>query len=137
MLPEYARPLKETVAAKLAAARHQRLTVGRYTNRELSYFTKTLAFLNAHGATPVIVLNPVYPSIYQLLQKRHSQREAEALAELHKLQKRYRFVVVDGSDIRVWGGKARDFSNATHINRANMRRLLRYVVKHSHGALTR
>ena len=83
----------------------------------------------------MIVINPIYPSVYRLLQRRHSQRDAEALAELHKLQKHYRFVVVDGSNTRVWGGKARDFNNATHINRRNMRRLLRYVVAHSDGAL--
>ena len=45
------------------------------------------------------------------------------------------WVVVDGSNIKLWGGKARDFNNATHINRRNMRRLLRYVVAHSDGAL--
>ena len=93
--------------------------------------------MNAHGATPVIILNPIYPTVYQEMQKRHSQREAQALAELHKLQQRYHLVVVDGSDISVWGGKARDFNNATHINRRNMRRLLRYAIAHSDGALTR
>jgi hypothetical protein len=134
-LPENAPSLKKAVAQKLAAVKHQSPSLPPYRNSQLSYFEKTLAFMNAHGATPVIVLNPVYPSVYQLLQKRHSQREKEALAELRKLQKSYRFVVVDGSDTRVWGGKARDFNNATHINRRNMRRLLRYVVAHSDGAL--
>ncbi|HTZ04703.1 MAG TPA: hypothetical protein VMB53_03015 [Gaiellaceae bacterium] len=54
------------------------------------------------------------------------------LADLHK---RVDFVVVDGEDIRVWGGRPGDFTNPTHIDRANMRRLLRYVVAHSEGAL--
>ncbi len=134
-LPEDAPSLKKAVAQKLADVNHQPPSLPRFRNSQLKYFEETLAFMNAHGATPVIVLNPIYPSVYRLMQRRHSQREAEALAELHKLQKHYRFVVVDGSDIRVWGGKARDFNNATHINRRNMRRLLRYVVAHSHGAL--
>ena len=56
----------------------------------------------------------------------------EKVAQLHK---RYRFVFVDAQDIRNWGGTATDWSNATHINRVNMRRLLRYVVAHSDGAL--
>ena len=135
-LPENAPSLKKAVAEKLAAVKHLARRLPPFTNAHLAYFEKALTYMNRHGATPVIVLNPVYPSIYQLLQRRHSLREAEALAELHKLQKRYRFVVVDGSDIRVWGGKARDFNNATHINRRNMRRLLRYVVAHSDGALS-
>ena len=56
----------------------------------------------------------------------------EKVAQLHK---RFRFVIVDCQDIRKWGGTARDWSNATHVNRANMRRMLRYIVAHSDGAL--
>jgi len=135
-LPENAPSLRLAVAQKLASIRHQPPNLPPFTNSQLSYFEKALAFMNAHGATPVIVLNPVYPSVLRLLEKHHSHRDAEALAELHKLQKRYRFVVVDCSNIHVWGGKARDFNNATHVNRRNMRRMLRYIVAHSHGALS-
>jgi len=136
-LPEDAPSLKASVAEKLAAVKHQPRRLPPFTSNQFTYFDDALAFMNAHGATPVIVLNPVYPSVYRFLQKRHSQRDAEALAELHKLQKRYRFAVVDCSNIHVWGGKARDFNNATHVNRRNMRRMLRYIVAHSDGALTR
>lgn len=135
-LPENAPSLKLAVKQKLAAVRHQSPNLPPFSSAQFLYFDKALAFMNAHGATPVIVLNPIYPSVYQLMQKHHSRREAEALAELHKLQKHYRFVIVDGSNIHLWGGKARDFNNATHINRRNMRRLLRYVVAHSDGALS-
>ena len=45
------------------------------------------------------------------------------MAELHK---RFRFVFVDCQDIRTWGGNDYDWTNATHINRSNMRRLLRW-----------
>jgi hypothetical protein len=134
-LPEDAPSLQQAVAQKLAAVRHQPRTLPPYTPKQLSFFEQALGWMNAHGATPVIVLNPVYPSVYRLLQERHSQREKEALAELHKLQQKFRFVVVDCSNISKWGGKARDFNNATHVNRRNMRRMLRYVVAHSHGAL--
>ncbi|MDX6480578.1 MAG: hypothetical protein QOG85_1088 [Gaiellaceae bacterium] len=136
-LPENAPSLKKAVAEKLKAVRTQSLTLPPFTPKQLSYFTKALAWMNAHGATPVIVLNPQYPSVYHLLRERGSHREAEALAELHKLQQRYRFAVVDCADIRLWGGKARDFNNATHVNRRNMRRMLRYIVANSDGALTR
>jgi hypothetical protein len=137
LLPENAPSLTKAVAVKLHDVETQPTSLPPYQPSELRYFTKTLAYMNAHGATPVIILNPIYPTVYQEMQKRHSQREAQALAELHKLQQRYHLVVVDGSDISVWGGKARDFNNATHINRRNMRRLLRYAIAHSDGALTR
>ena len=46
-------------------------------------------------------------------------------------------MLVNGEDIRTWGGKASDFWNIDHIDRANMDRLLRYVVQHSDGVLNR
>lgn len=134
-LPENAPSLKQAVKARLADVAHQPRTLPPYTKQQFVWFDKALAFMNAHGATPVIVLNPQYPSVYRLMQRRHSEREQEALAELHKLQQRFHFVVVDCSNIHVWHGKAKDFNNATHVNRRNMRRMLRYIVAHSHGAL--
>ncbi|HLX32044.1 MAG TPA: hypothetical protein VKR79_04670 [Gaiellaceae bacterium] len=134
-LPERAKSLKLAVAQRIQAVKHESRTLPPFTAKQFLFFDEALAWMNAHGATPVIVLNPIYPSVYRLLQKRHSQRESEALAELHKLQHRFHFVVVDCSDIRTWGGKAKDFNNATHVNRTNMRRMLRYIVKHSDGAL--
>jgi hypothetical protein len=134
-LPEDAPSLKASVAKTLAAVEHQARSLRPFRSTQLYYFDKALAYMNEHGATPVIVLNPQYPSVYRLMQRRHETREQQAVAELHKLQKRYRFVVVDCSNIRVWGGKARDFNNATHVNRRNMRRMLRYIVAHSDGAL--
>jgi predicted MFS family arabinose efflux permease len=35
----------------------------------------------------------------------------------------------------VWGGNASDWTNAKHVDRLNMRRMLRYIVAHSDGAL--
>jgi hypothetical protein len=137
-LSERTKSLSLAVDQKLADVNGQgrKLT---FSSGQLSYFEKALAFMNAHGATPVIVLNPIYPSVYQRLKQRGSLRERDALAELHTLrkQKHYRFVVVDGSNIHLWGGlsKTRGWNNATHINRRNMRRFLVYIYHHSHGAL--
>jgi hypothetical protein len=101
------------------------------------YFQHMLAFMNAQGATPVIALNPVYPTVLaKRRQYGYPERKAAAvyLAWLHQ---RYRFVVVDCEDIRRWGGKASDFINVDHIDRTNMARMLRYVVAHSGGVLRR
>jgi hypothetical protein len=132
-LPEHAKSLQQAVKQHLADVRTQSPSLPKYTASQFLYFDQALAWMNAHGATPVIVLNPIYPSVYRVMQDRHFQREQEALAQLHKLQKRFRFVVVDCSDIRKWHGKASDFSNATHVNRTNMRRMLRYIVAHADG----
>ncbi len=100
------------------------------------YFERTLAFMNAHGSRPVIVLNPIYPTILAALERRGFPKRAAGLAYLRKLRSRYDFVFVDCQDIRTWGGTTRDFANTNHVDWPNMRRLLRYVVRHSRGALT-
>src|SRR5581483_6352243 len=74
-LPEDAPSLKKAVAAKLKTVRHASLTLPPFKQSHLAFFEKTLAWMNAHGSTPVIVLNPIYPSVYRLLQNRGSKRE--------------------------------------------------------------
>jgi hypothetical protein len=136
LLPEHAKSLRLAVQQHLADIRRQSPSLPPYTESQFLYFDEALAWMNNHGATPVIVLNPIYPSVYRLMQERHYRREQQALAELRKLQRRFHFVVVDCSDIRRWHGKAKWFNNATHVNGQDMRLMLEYIVKHSHGALT-
>ena len=61
-----------------------------------------------------------------LVQKRH--RHAA-------VWRRYDFAVVDCENIHTWGGTDSDWSNATHVNQINTRRMLGYIVAHSDGAL--
>lgn len=98
-------------------------------------FEHLLAYTNARGERPVIVFNPVYPTVLAELEKSGNPRFAGSLDYLHSLRPRYDFVVVDCQDIRTWGGTDYDWANATHVDRANMRRMLRYIATHSDGAL--
>jgi hypothetical protein len=139
-LPEHARSLRAAVAKLAASVRHSHETLAQAradlaTPGRFFYFERALAFMNERGEEPVIVLNPVYPTVLAELEKYGYAGRAATLEKVAELHKKYRFVFVDAQDIRTWGGTARDWSNATHINRANMRRLLRYVVAHSQGAL--
>ena len=102
-----------------------------------TWFRKLLGFVNAQGASPVIVLNPIYPAVLAAREKYGFPELKAARTYLAWLRKRYRFVLVNGENIHTWGGKASDFSNIDHIDRANMNRLLRYVVHHSDGVLKR
>ena len=99
------------------------------------YFEKTLALMNRHGSTPVIVLNPVHPTVLAELRKHGHPERRTALEYLRGLHARYEFVFVDAEDIRLWGGSPTGFANATHVDRPNMRRLLDYIVAQSQGAL--
>jgi hypothetical protein len=98
-------------------------------------FEHLLAYMNARGERPVIVFNPVYPTVLAELEKYGSPLSTSSLDYLDSLEARYDFVVVDCQDIHKWGGTDYDWTNATHVDRANMRRMLRYIVTHSDGAL--
>jgi hypothetical protein len=139
-LPEHAKSLNKSVAKLIAAVRrhHQTLAQARADLAQPSrfdYFERALEFMNRRGEVPVIVLNPVYPTVYRELLKYGYNGRRVSLEKVADLQKRYRFVFVDCQDIRKWGGTDYDWSNATHVNRANMRRMLRYIVAQSGGAL--
>jgi hypothetical protein len=101
-----------------------------------TYFQKLLTFANNQGATPVIVLNPIYPKVLAA-RKKYGFPELKAanvyLAWLH--QQGFKFIALNCEDIRTWGGLASDFSSIDHIDRYNMNRLLTYVVAHSNGVL--
>ncbi|MDQ2967528.1 MAG: hypothetical protein M3R37_04325 [Actinomycetota bacterium] len=134
-LPEHARSLRRSVAKLVASIksrppRHPNVNPARY-----EFFEKALAFMNKHGARPVIVLNPIHPKVLAALRERGFPAHKASLAYLHALHRRFDFVVVDCQDIRRWGGSSQDFANATHVNLHNMRRMLRYIVAHSEGAL--
>jgi len=134
-LPEHARSLKSSVDALVAAVRAHPLRKANTSPSRYVYFERALAFMNAHGARPIIVLNPIHPRVWAELRKQGFVKRKAGLAYLHRLHRRFDFVVVDCQNIHRWGGNARDFTNATHVNRWNMRRMLRYVVSHADGAL--
>jgi len=132
---ERTRIVAKSVAAAIASIRAhppqpEKVDPARYT-----YFERTIAFMNRQGDRPVIVLNPLHPQVLAELEKYGFPRRKAAHEYFDRLKQRLDFVVVDCEDIRVWGGSADEFSNATHIDPVNMRRMLRYIVSHSAGAL--
>jgi len=135
-LPEHAGSLQKAVAA--ARAPHETLAQWRRDLADpsrLVYFERVLAFMNRRGEVPVIVLNPIYPTVLAALKSQGFPGRRATLEKVAQLHKRFRFVLVDCEDIRRWGGTASDWFNATHVNRANMRRELLYIVARSDGAL--
>jgi len=139
-LPEHAKSLRRSIAARLAGVRANRGTL-RQARQDLSlpgrfaYLDRMLAFMNQRGEVPVIVLNPLYPSVLAAEEKNGFPTHRATMEKLAQLHKRFRFVVVNCEDMRKWHGTKRDWSNASHVNRANMRRELRYIVARSDGVL--
>jgi hypothetical protein len=123
-------------AAAIVAGIHQHPPVApQYGPNRFKLFEHLLGYLNARGERPVIVFNPLYPTVYAALNQYGLPVLQSSLDYLRSLRTRYRFVVVNCEDIYTCGGNASDWSNATHVDQLNMRRILRYVVAHSDRAL--
>lgn len=133
--PARVQQVREEAAAIVAGIRQKPPKAQPFPPKRRPLFEHLLAYLNARGERPVIVFNPLYPTVYAALERYGDPVTTSSLAYLHGLRSRHDFVVVDCEDIRSWGGTAYDWRNAGHVDRFNMRRMLRYVVAHSDGAL--
>jgi hypothetical protein len=123
-------------AARIAAQINQHPPVAPPPDpARVQLFEHLIAYMNTLGARPVIVLNPVYPTVLAARQKYDDPLATASLRYLRSLQTRYDLVVVNCQNSHTWGGTDSDWTNPTHVDRANMRRMLRYIVTHSHGAL--
>ncbi len=129
--PAHVKTVKAAAALLVAQIRQYPPVAPPFDPSRYQLFEHLLAYVNGRGERPVIVINPIYPTVLAELEKYGDPLSTGSLNYLHNLQPRYDFVVVDCRDIHKWGGTDYDWENATHINRANMRRLLRYVVAHS------
>jgi hypothetical protein len=139
-LPEQAKSLRRSVAGRLAEARvnHETLTRARRDladPRRFAYLRRMLTFMNRRGEVPVMVLNPIYPTVLATQEQDGFPAQRATMEKVAELKKHFRFVLVNCEDSSKWGGTRYDWSNASHVNRANMRRELRYIVAHSHGVL--
>jgi hypothetical protein len=106
--------------------------------RSRQYFQQTVAAMNRWGATPVIVLPPMQPQLLRRVRPLGwDQRHRQVLAYLHGLQQsgRYRFRLIDDSEISAFGGTATDFYDGVHMTTPNMRRLLDQVLARDRDAL--
>ncbi len=139
-LPERAASLQKSVAKAVAHAKARPKPLAEWRAEladphRFAYLDRMLTFMNSRGEVPVIVLNPIYPSVLAALEQHRFPGRTATLDKLRQLKRRFRFVVVNAEDSRKWGGKQNDWTNASHVNRANMRFELKYIVAHSKGAL--
>jgi hypothetical protein len=133
--PLQVKQVKAEAAQKVVEIRQHPPVAPPFDPSNYQLFEHLLAYVNGRGERPVIVINPIYPTVFAELEKYGDPLTTSSLNYLHSLQPRYDFVVVDCRDINNWGGTDYDWNNPTHIDRANMRRMLRYIVAHSDGAL--
>lgn len=133
--PAHVQEIKAKAAEIVARIEHMPPTATQPDPKRFRLFEHLLAYMNGRGERPVIVFNPLYPTVYAALERYGDPVTASSLDYLRTLRHRFDFVVVDCEDIHAWGGTDSDWKNATHVDQFNMRRMLRYVVAHSQGAL--
>ena len=98
------------------------------------YFERTLAFMNDHGATPLIVLTPINPKLLKIIAPLGwPQRHQQVLDYLASLHGKYDFVFVDISDITKFGADPKQFFDGVHMTTVNTRRAIDYVLKQTGG----
>jgi hypothetical protein len=99
-----------------------------------AYFEKTLAFMNDHGATPLIVLTPINPKLLKVIGPLGwPQRHQQVLDYLDSLKGKYDFVFVDITDISKWGADPKQFYDGVHMTTVNTRKAIEYVLRQTGG----
>lgn len=96
--------------------------------RARAYFEKTIALLNEHGTTPVIVLMPIHPRVLRVMKAHDMGGERQRLREyLAALGETASIKVLDFTSIRRFNGEARWFYDGVHITRRNANRVITAV----------
>jgi hypothetical protein len=117
-------------------AQSQRIFVRRYrtgfpglAGSPREFLVRSVEAMNARGATPVIVLSPVHPTLLRELDRYGwSERHRDVVAYLRSLQSSHDFVLLDMSRIDSFGGSPRAFYDGVHMTPSNYRRLMRTVM---------
>jgi hypothetical protein len=98
------------------------------------FFEKTLAFMNGHGATPLIVLTPINPKLLKYVGPLGwDQRHQQVLDYLDSLKPKYKFEFIDITDITTWGGDPNGFYDGVHMTVENTAKATDYVLKQMGG----
>jgi hypothetical protein len=124
------RPLSRAIDWSIETALERYATTEPALNpRSQRYFEKTLQLLSEMGTTQAVVLMPLHPRLLAAVRTAGWQeRHDEVMTYLTGLQDRYRFGLLDGSDIATFGGAPGQFYDGFHVKRANARKLIRTVV---------
>jgi hypothetical protein len=97
--------------------------------RSQRYFEKAAALLDEMGALQVIWLTPLHPLLLvEMREAGRSERHAEVIAYLRRVQERRDFRLLDCSELSSIAGDPDDFYGGFHFKRANARRLIRAIV---------
>jgi hypothetical protein len=97
--------------------------------RAKKYFERTLRLFNLHGVEPVLVIMPYHPAALAAFRAAGWEAKEDAFVRyLDSLRARYRFRLVDYTDIAAFHGVEDGFYDGAHVTVDNSRRILEQVV---------
>ncbi len=95
-----------------------------------SYFERTLRLFNLHGVEPVLVVMPYQPTVLAAFRVAGWDVKEEAFKTyLGGLRGKYRFHVLDYTELASFHGDPNAFYDGAHVTAANSRRILAQAVK--------
>ena len=107
---------------------------GQLDPKTSAYFEKTLAFMNAQGAKPLIVLTPINPPMRELLVPLGwDERHRQVVDYIEGLQKKYDFVFLDNTDPTKFGFDPKQWYDGVHMTPVNTRRAIDYILQQTGG----
>jgi hypothetical protein len=129
-------PFDRTLAGYLAAMVPRAAAPSPYgKTRARTYFERTLQLFNLHDVEPVLVIMPYHPAALSAFRAVGWNAKEDAFKSyLESLRGRYRFKLLDYTDIAAFHGSADEFYDGAHIKAANARRILAQAVKDAHEA---
>jgi len=103
--------------------------------RAKEYFERTLQLFNLHGVEPVLVVMPYHPKALAAFRAAGWDAKERAFkAYLAGLRGRYRFKLVDYTEIAAFHGSPDEFYDGAHVTATNARRILVQLLKDEPGA---
>ncbi|NLE21665.1 MAG: hypothetical protein GX624_02615 [Actinobacteria bacterium] len=122
--------LERALARYLASMVPRAASPSPYTRtRARAYFERTLELFNRHDVEPVLVIMPYHPTALAAFRAAGwGAKEAELKSYLESLRGRYRFRLLDYTDIRSFHGLEEAFYDGAHVTAANARRILARAV---------
>ena len=98
--------------------------------RAKTYFERTLQLFNLHDVEPVLVIMPYHPTALAAFRAAGWDAKEDAFkAYLESLRGRYRFHLLDYTDLASFHGDAGAFYDGAHVTASNARRILAQAVK--------
>lgn len=121
--------LKQSLDAYIARMLRQQARATEMPDTQAwSYLEKTVALLNKHGTTPVMVLMPIHPRVLRVMREHDMGGERQRLREyLAELSKTMDIKVLDFTNISSFHGESAWFYDGVHITRRNANRVINAI----------